>query len=96
MSAPQLMVSARRRSHNSAGEWSAHRLPGGRHQPIRREVRRTLQLPALQVEQHPERQCERLPERLEQRLLELLAIQLRVQLAILVEIQVAIQVQTHV
>jgi hypothetical protein len=82
--------------HNSAGEWAAHRLPGGLHLPTQRETQQSPQLRVLRLEHRAEQRREEL---LEQRL-EQLRVELREQRAvqprIQVEIQLRIQVGTHV
>jgi hypothetical protein len=56
--------------HNSAGEWAAHRPPGGQLLPTRRETQENQQLCEHQLEQRAERrreeQLEQLPERVQE------------------------------
>jgi len=80
------------RNHNSPAQWAAQGLLPRLRLPIRFEVRQTLQLRILQIEQLVEQQRERLAEQL----LELFTIQLHVRLNTQVWIQFAIQVKTHV
>jgi hypothetical protein len=83
-------------SHNSAGEWSAQRLPPRQRLPIPQEVQLTSKRSVLQDEQQTKQQREQLSERLEKQLVALLAIQPGVQPAIQVEIQAAIPLMVHV
>jgi hypothetical protein len=78
--------------HNSAGEWAAHRPPGGQLLPTRRETQENQQLCEHQLEQRAERrreeQLEQLPERVQE--------QEEVQVEVKVEIQEEVKVKVEV
>ena len=81
--------------HNSAVEWTAHRLPPPLPLPIRRGVHRNVQLRELRLEHRVEQRREHLREQRLVRLREQLAEQRRIELKIEVEVQLKIRRKTQ-
>jgi len=81
--------------HNSAGEWAAHRLPGGQQQP-KEEIR--SQEPKAKSQRggrQQEQRRERLPgQRLEQRMTQV-EVKVEVEVGTHVEVQVKVERTTH-
>jgi len=95
-SAPQRMVSRARRNHNSAGEWAAHRPPGGQQRLIEEVKRQKAKAKTRPLEPRAERRCEQLLERLPEEPCEQPEKQRRTEVEVEVKVQARIQAPIRV